>query len=113
VGQNIHSRVQKWRESSCHLQTWYLAHQLIEGFSAQFPAEDTIAYDSLGHFPEPDDPVLSSCFVHQTLVTTVSSFVVQVMQEEDCQLMVSGQHNWVSHVFQEDSGIFEAAMGSD
>ena len=93
--------------------TWHLAHQLIEGFSAQFPAEDTIAYDSLGHLLEPDDPVLSFCFVHQTLVTAVSSFAVHLTQEEDRQLMVSGQHNWVFRVFREDSGILEAAMGSD
>lgn len=90
-----------------------LAHQLIDGFSAQFSSEDTIAYDIPGHLSEPDDPVLSYCFVHQTLVTAVSSSAVHLTQEEDRQLTVSGQRNWVSHVLREDSGIFEAAMGSD
>lgn len=76
-----------------------------QGVVCTVSAKDTIAHDSLGHFPEPDDPVLSSCFMHQTLVTAVSSLMVQVMQKEDCQLTVSGQQGRISHVFWEDFGI--------
>lgn len=79
----------------------------------QFPADDALAYNSLMHFPEPNNPKLLPCFMHQAFVAAVPSFQVQVMQGEDCQLMVSGQHDRVSHASREDSGIFKTAMSSN
>lgn len=64
-----------------------LAHLLLEGFSVRFRHMTQL----LGHFLEPDNPKFSPCLIYQALVTAVSYFPVQVTQEENRQLMVSGQ----------------------
>ena len=88
--EHIHSGVRKGRKSGCNSQTWYLAHQLIKGFSAQFPADDALAYNGLSHFLEPSNPKLPPCFMHQAFVAAVPTLLVHMTQKEDNQLMVSG-----------------------